>query len=62
MDSRLLEILSDAFGKIVMAGIKVTIPLTIVSFTTGLIIAVICALIQYAQVPVLKESSEYTFG
>ena len=34
MDSRLLEILSDAFGKIVMAGIKVTIPLTIVSFTT----------------------------
>ncbi len=55
MDSRLLEILSDAFGKIVMAGIKVTIPLTIVSFTTGLIIAVICALIQYAQVPVLKR-------
>ena len=55
MDSRLLGILSEAFGKILLAGIQVTIPLTILSFTIGIVIAVVCALVQYAQVPVLKK-------
>lgn len=55
MDERLWEILMEALPKILLAGIKVTIPLTIISFTFGLIIAVIVALIQYAKIPVLRQ-------
>lgn len=55
MDTRLWTILLESFPKILMAGIKVTIPLTIVSFIFALIISVIVAMIQYAEVPVLKN-------
>ncbi len=55
MDARLWTILLESFPKILMAGIKVTIPLTIVSFIFALIISVIVAMIQYAEVPVLKN-------
>ena len=55
MDTRLWTILLESFPKILMAGIKVTIPLTVVSFIFALIISVIVAMIQYAEVPVLKN-------
>ena len=55
MDTILWTILLESFPKILMAGIKVTIPLTIVSFIFALIISVIVAMIQYAEVPVLKN-------
>jgi L-cystine transport system permease protein len=55
MDTRLWTILLESFPKILMAGIKVTIPLTIVSFIFALIISVIVAMIQYAEVPILKN-------
>ncbi len=55
MNSRIIPILIDAFGDLLLAGIKVTIPLTVISFTIGLIIALFTALVQTAKVPVLKQ-------
>ena len=49
------SILKDSFFRIAIPGIKVTVPLTIASFTLAFIISVIVALIQYANVPVLKQ-------
>ena len=55
MDAEIVEIVTEAFGKIFLAGIQMTIPMTILSFVFGLLIAVIVALIQYGKVPVLKQ-------
>ncbi len=55
MSSSTIEILLDSFTKILIPGIQITIPLTIISFALAMVVAVIVALIQYAKVPVLKE-------
>ena len=55
MNERLWGILIDAFPKLLMYGIEVTVPLTILSFALALIISVIVALIQYADVKVLRQ-------
>ena len=55
MSERLWTILLESFPKIFMAGVKVTIPLTVISFLFALVISVIVAMIQYADVPVLKQ-------
>ena len=52
MSERLWGILVDSFGKILLPGLTVTIPLTAISFTLALIIAVAVALVQFAHVPV----------
>ena len=53
--SRFWTILLEAFPQILLQGIKVTLPLTAVSFFFALIISVIVAMIQYADIPVLKQ-------
>lgn len=55
MSERLWGILVDSFTKILIPGITVTIPLTVLSFIFALVIATIVALIQYANIPVLKQ-------
>jgi cystine transport system permease protein len=55
MSERLIEILISSFPKILLPGLLTTIPLTAISFAAGLVIAVIAALIQFANVPVLKQ-------
>ena len=40
-------------------GLTVTIPLTVISFTFALIIAVIMALVQFANVKVLKQIARF---
>lgn len=55
LESRLAGILLDSFGKILLPGLTVTLPLTILSFSFAMVIAVITALIQFAQVPVLRQ-------
>ncbi len=50
---RLLGILADSFGKILLPGLTITIPLTAVSFSLALLIAVAAALVQFARVKVL---------
>ena len=56
---RLWGILVDSFGKILLPGLTVTIPLTAISFTLALIIAVAVALVQFAHVPVLQRLARF---
>ena len=55
MSDRLWGILTDSFPKLLGYGIRVTIPLTILSFTLALAVALIIALIQYADVKGLRQ-------
>jgi len=55
MDERLWGILVDSFPKLLLYGVKVTVPLTIISFILALLIAVTVALLQYAHVKVAQQ-------
>ena len=55
MSERLLGILLDSFWKILLPGLTVTIPLTVIAFSLAMVIAVAAALVQFANVPVLKQ-------
>lgn len=59
MSERIIGILIEGFQKIMVASIEVTIPLTILGFTFAMIIALIMAMIQYANVPVLKQIARF---
>lgn len=55
MNERLWNILVDSFPKLLDYGIRVTVPLTILSFAIALTVALTVALIQYANVKVLRQ-------
>ncbi|MDD6024009.1 MAG: amino acid ABC transporter permease [Oscillospiraceae bacterium] len=55
MSERLIGILLESFPKMLLPGLTMTIPLTAISFSLALVIAVIAAMIQVAKVPVLKQ-------
>ena len=55
MSERVIEILVDSFLKMLIPGIKITVPLTILSFALGLLIATVCAIIQDANIRYLKQ-------
>ena len=55
MNERLWGILVDSFPKLLGYGIRVTIPLTILSFALALAIATIVALVQYAHIRGLQQ-------
>lgn len=55
INERLWGILLDSFSKIIIPGITMTIPLTVISFTLALIIAITVALVQFADVKGLKQ-------
>ena len=59
MSDRLLHILLDSFGKILLPGLTMTIPLTVISFSFAMVIAVITALVQYANIRVLKQLARF---
>ncbi len=59
MSSRLIEILITSFPQILMAGVKVTLPLALISFALSLIIGLFLALFQIAEIPVLKQLSRF---
>ena len=54
MNERIITELIESFGKLFMAGLRISIPLTLASFSTGLLIAFLVALVQIAKIPVLK--------
>lgn len=56
---RLWELFIESFPKILLPGIAVTIPLTVISFAFALIIAVITALVQFADIKVLKQIARF---
>ena len=55
MTERLWGILAESFPKMLEYGIKVTIPLTVLSFALALTVALLVALVQYAKVKVLRQ-------
>lgn len=54
MDERLADILTDSFLKILLPGLTVTVPLTVLSFSIAMVIAIILALVQFANIRGLK--------
>ena len=59
MTERILHELIDAFPKLLLPAVKVTIPLTLLSFSLGLLIALMTALVQVAKVPVLRKAARF---
>ncbi|WP_026650879.1 amino acid ABC transporter permease [Butyrivibrio proteoclasticus] len=58
-NSDTLELLVSSFPKILEFGLKVTLPLAAIAFILSTVIAVIVAMIQYANVPVLRQISRF---
>lgn len=59
MTERLFGILLDSFGKILLPGLVYTLPLTAVSFTLALGIAVVTALVQFAGIRGLRQFARF---
>ena len=55
MNERLWNILVDSFPKLLGYGIRVTVPLTVFSFAIALTVALLVALIQYANMKGLRQ-------
>nr|WP_269141898.1 amino acid ABC transporter permease [Lientehia hominis] len=53
------NILIDSFGKIIVPGLTMTIPLTVISFALALVIAVAAALVQFADVRGFKQAARF---
>lgn len=58
MTDRLVEILISSFTKILIPGIKVTIPLTVCAFLLSVILALFLAIVQVANIKILKQISQ----
>lgn len=59
MSERLWNILLDSFWKILLPGLKMTIPLTVLAFSFAMVIAVMVALVQYADIRPLKPLARF---
>lgn len=59
LSNRTVSVLVEALPRILTAGLTMTIPLTLVSFFFAMIIAVAVALVQYANVPVLRQVARF---
>ena len=59
LSNRTVSVLAEALPRILTAGLTMTIPLTLVSFFFAMIIAVAVALVQYANVPVLRQIARF---
>ena len=56
---RLWQLFIESFPKILLPGLTVTIPLTAIAFSCALVIAVAVALVQFAQVKVLRKVARF---
>ena len=59
LSTRIISVLWEALPRILSAGLTMTIPLTLVSFTLAMVLAVAVALVQYARVPVLSQLARF---
>ncbi|MGX8705621.1 MAG: amino acid ABC transporter permease [bacterium] len=59
MTDRLWGILLDSFPKILLPGLRMTIPLTVIAFALAMVIATVVALIQFAHVRVLTPLARF---
>ena len=55
MNERILDLLITSFPRILVMGLKVTIPLTLLAFVAGLFIALVVAMIRELEIPVLSQ-------
>ncbi len=55
MTERLWSIIIESFPKILIPGLNMTLPLTVISFSLAMVIAIGVALLQYAKVPVIRQ-------
>ena len=58
-EGRLWELFLESFPKILIHGLTVTIPLTVIAFSLAMVIAVITALVQFANVKVLRQLARF---
>ena len=59
MSEKTLTLLIESFPKILLPGLTTTVPLTLISFAIGLVIALVTALVQVARVPVLRQLARF---
>lgn len=59
MSERVLQILVDSFWNILLPGLTMTIPLTVIAFSFAMVIAIFTALVQFANVRVLKQLARF---
>ena len=59
MTERLWNILVDSFPKILLPGLRMTIPLTVIAFSLAMVIATVVALVQFAHVKVLTPVARF---
>ena len=56
---KILNLLTDSFLRILLPGIKVTIPLTVISFSLAMVIGIVTALVQFANIKGLKQLARF---
>lgn len=59
MSERVLQLLIDSFWQILLPGITMTIPLTLITFSIGTIIALFTAIVQVANLKPLKYIARF---
>ncbi len=59
MNERIWNLLRDSFMQILLPGLKMTIPLTVISFSLGLVIALLTAMVQVARLKGLRELARF---
>ncbi len=59
MSERIIEIVIDSFWKILLPGLTMTIPLTAISFLLALLIALFTAMVQFADIRILKQAARF---
>ena len=59
LTNRTVSVLWEVLPRILTAGLTMTIPLTLISFSLAMVIAVAVALVQYANVPVLRQIARF---
>ena len=62
INERLAEILIDSFWEILIPGLTMTIPLTILAFSLAMVIAVITAMVQFAEIKILRKVARFYIG
>ncbi|NMM92886.1 amino acid ABC transporter permease [Bifidobacterium oedipodis] len=59
MDDRIIGIIIDSIPKLLIPGLTVTVPLTLISFAIGLVLAIVVAVVRVARVPVASQIVQF---
>lgn len=55
INEKTMELLISSFPKVLEFGLKVTLPLAVIAFALSTVVAVLVAMVQFADVPILKQ-------